>query len=321
MSNYAIKGDLANLIGIREEERQAALYIKFKYPDIFEDIEKAEKVAKMIMKEHDATLENFKLGQMDHQIRKYAEFELMRQNSIKEKKTKTELKTKKKKTQKKLLIGIIVGTVATAGVFYVGHEIKDYFYTGALISDVTYDLGKLSGDDDTLAVDRNTIVKRHTTILGYDKNNDVKVSYEDSGIANEIIDVCEKDPKLLDVTLIDTYLSMVNRTSHMDNIYSWLKAFTSTREEYKEIYEQLKDYDYFLDYLVGKGYIKANEEVKIVIENYKKQGGFYNLSEKEQEILENACKNLEKVHIELAEENKYRIDDLLEKYKNKLGGR
>lgn len=302
MNNSSIKEDFINMIGIRHEEvkNEAALYIMDKYPKVFTKFDVAKKVATMIIDEHDATVENFKQGQMDYQIRKYAELEKMRKQSKKGSKEESyddvKLKIRKKAIAKNTMIGLVVGVLATTGIAY-GVKSDRKNLSGALKKEGEIVLPTdepFIGNPDYESV--TNIVEDNTVVAGVLQDGSQVYSHKYDQMAIKILEYYENEPEKLDYYLNDVFKSFrrKNAFKDMDYVLFEIIKIADGNEKYKDL-DEIKEARNYAKYIVNKlDYNDPNyDDVLVAISNYENN--------------------------KMSEKDEFYLDYLAENYNNKVG--
>jgi len=261
----------------------------------------------------------------------YAREAYLRSLKFKEEDKRRALEVKKEKMLKQAVAVVLAGAIAIGGAYAAIKGINHNIEKNQDAEDVNKNIGMLASmqlEDEGL-----NIVEQSTKILGY-KDNVPSTVIDLDIMANKIMQVCENDHELFDVTIANIYFDIeYARLSHMDRLFKILETLTKDKEEYKYIYDKVSNAEVFLDYLINENIISKDnpkyEEVLNIIQRYKdlkvynREIAFEVLESKDQYIITqyliNNYRNFK--YDENYKQGMY-IDDLVDKiFEEGVGGR
>lgn len=232
------------------------------------DITLIKEYVKRLVFEYKFSKDQILRGEADNVIALFVRTQVLKNNSIANDKEKKEdkgviLKTKKKIVRKKIITNIITFIFLISTIV----AIKNYISREDNVDiekEVASQLASLAGNSSYNIVEGNMYISSM-------QNNGPLVAYSNDKNAEDIIDVCKKDPALFSVAIHNVYTSMdTNRLANMDEVLYYLKLFLKQEESLHSLYEEIKDFDVFLEFLVAKGYAQDNKDlITNDIEDYK----------------------------------------------------
>lgn len=289
-----------------------AEYVR-KLTNNFFNFEEAKKVVNRLMEDENYTKEDFLSHKADKAIIMYVKFKKIKEASVSkpnEKKEKTPLKTIIKKYHIKAV------AISLAAILSVAATLK--------IADIIITMNEDAEISDLLSsaadIDKGmNIVLSNTTYKG--SIEDYITIYDSRGIAKDIIKICNKEPKLIDIALYKVYFGLnFNKLATMEDIVRIIKNYASEDESLNYVTETL-NFSSFLDY-VFENYISANNpnyfKYKEAVKEYNKNKSYYDLSPEIQEMIDGIMEEYEKGRDNLYAEYK---DDLTELVQPNEGGR
>ena len=239
------------LVNENSDIYQIASYIMEQYPQIF-TLEEAKRVANFLLKDGLTKVE-IVTGNKNSEIERHVDIKKARE-SIKdydETPVYVPLITKVKHIDSKIVKTCIRTFIGISALFILTKSVENFMGSN-VERQATYDIGVLAGNEFGL-----NIVEQNTK----DMDNSV-IIYKSDQIAEDIINICKKDEKLMDVCLYNTYFKMeFNKLNNMDRVFYFVKLLANG-EENKEAFKlfnfQAQNCETFLDYLVKKSYLDIN---------------------------------------------------------------
>ena len=307
-----ITNEMIQLVNENAEMYRIAEYIVSKHDGIF--IDDAREYAKYLVKTAGFTKNEILSGKADKSISNWVRGMMLAKNSVfqqDETPQETPLKTKKEKISptnyKKrviifvagvaVVIYIVVNLVGFAVTNIIG--IKDNIEQIKLETSVSQSIGMLASasGNDAYEHKMNIISQNAYPVPGsFNSDGSPVIAYRNEDIAADIIKVCSHNPDLFDLCVQDAYFNMSkNRLGNMDDVLRWLQIYSEDKEDLQYIYEQVKDCDIFIEYLVKEGFISPNNEdyplLEAAIKEYKTlreyNSPFSALSKEHQKVIEN----------------------------------
>lgn len=217
----------------------------------------------------------------------------------------TELKTKKIIIDRDRFFFILKSLSITAGIvvlIVLGKLGIDFFNDYRLSSQVSENIGSIiSTEGNTFNRD---IVEKNTGVENI--NGNIIKFYKNNKIAEDLIKVFTENPSFFDVSLFNTYKNMkFNKLHNMDLVLKNLKDIMREDSAFEALYQNIKDCDTFLDYLVKKGFLDPNDpdyyKILPVVEKYRL------LSVTRSDVNEI-------VYLKLSKEERELIDTITDKY-------
>lgn len=275
--------NLEKMLNANFEAKQIKEYIVNKWPMLFEELEALD-IAKFLLHENGFSKNEILNGQADKIIEVYVSSKKHEMNSVvnyNEQSNKVKLKTKKKKIDQKKVAIALTALFAISGLAGFVHSkaqqnISNYQFDSNLKDSVGMIVSEIGSED----FENKVGIIEQNTQLGYNH----EVIYNNHGTAkdiitlsNTIISMCERDlnqPEIVEFGIAHAYSNMVYKyPEHMDEIIKFLKAETEDKVEYQIIYNEVKDFDTFYEYILSKGLIDVNskeyEQILKDIEKYK----------------------------------------------------
>lgn len=311
-----ITTEMIKLVNENAEMYRIAEYIVSKYEGI--DINDAREFAQYLTRTLELSKSEIISGKADKTIFKWVKGRMLVKNSVLQKGeeiTETPLKTKKETINptnfKKRIVMFVAASVIvvyivvnllTGAITYVTDSIENH----KLENNVSQSIGMLASQVGNDAYEyKMNIVAQNTYVVPGQFNSDGSpvTAYRNEDIASDIIKVCSHDPELFDICVQNAYFNMgKNRLGNMDKVISWLKVYAEDKEELSYIYDQIKDCDIFVEYLVKEGFISPNDEdyplLDKAIQEYKSLGDhkspFTSLSKEYQKVIQKLIDEYEK---------------------------
>ncbi len=321
--------DVEMILKTNSDRRPIANYIINKFKEITGSVNadelSNEDLKKLVdyIQAHHITASEVERGLIDNYIVFNLKRIVDRDNSVKktnETPKKVPFKARKKGISKTIIALSISATILVGGSILVDNaslktttdkEIGEYI--GMIASE--------PGSEDFIH-QRNIPIQNKELANANLDNSERNIFYNTSGMARDIMTVCTYNPDLFDITLYNCYFESENRLTTMDRVLKELQNVFGNEESikynlslcdryindndiekyvstFKNIYESIKDYRCFLDYMSSKTNSIASPEVKSAIEEYlskeRVDGSSYNA---------------------LSEESKRTVDELRDLYKN-----
>jgi len=269
------------------------LHYVMEYSDGFFNELEAREIAEEIVNKYGYTKDVTNKGEADHIINYFIRRKQMKQNSIKranEPEIEIPLKSFVGNVKKYWLTYLLAGTLAVGSVSMIFGKDNKEITTEQM-------LGMIASQNDDDQFDykyKNSIVEQNIFYpQSYDKNGDRNIAYSIDGIANDILRVCGKDPKLFDLCMASTYFDIDwYRLDTMGDVLNNLKFKTENKEHYQEIYEKIAPYDSYIDYILNSGLVNPTPEMLHAVEVYRRTG-----------------------YVELPKEEKKEFDKLIDLYR------
>ena len=300
--------DVIDLVNENAEMHRIAEYIISKCDGI--SLEDAKEYATYLKKNLNLTKSEILSGKADRTIFNWVRGKMMVKNSTFQNDEKTkgvQLKTKKEEitlaNYKKRIMVFVAGTVVVIYgmvnlVSGVVTNIKDSYEAYQLESSISESIGMLASQVGNDAYeDKLNIVDQNTYIVpgSYNPDGSPVVAYRNEDIALDILKICSHNSELFNVCMQNTYFNMKdNRLGNIDEVLRRLKNYTEDNQELGHIYDQIKDCDIFIEYLVKEGFISPNDKdyplLEKAIREYKSlreyKAPFTYLSEEYQEVIQ-----------------------------------
>lgn len=308
---------LIKMVNQNSDLVQIAEYIMSEFPNVFEFAEAKKLAENLIGKEY--TKEDILNGFANRYISKIIMLKRITESNVQkenEPKSKIEFRIIKKSIDKKFVAAALLATLVISSVAYIGHGF-DKENEDVVISEYLGMLASPIGSDDY--IHKRNIVNQNSYGLGYGDSR--VVAYDNYKIAQDIIDVCVKDPSLMDLCIYRTYFDMkYNRLENMDEVLRCLKMFTKDDESLNFVATNLEGFDTFLEYMLD--YIKIDKDSKEysefveVINAYKNAKGesgsaFNALDSKEKKIIEKLVNYYQNCKNTLYSEHKATLENLV----------
>lgn len=311
-----ITNDMIRLVNENADMYRIAEYIISKYDGI--DINDAREFAKYLTRTLEFTKSEIITGKADKTIFNWVKGKTLVKNSVLqkgEKRTETQLKTKKENIQptnfKKRIVLFLATTavivyilvnIVTGVVTYVTDVSENY----KLETSVSQSIGMLASQvgNDAYEYKMNIVAQNTYHVPGqFDASGNPVIAYYNDKIAEDIIKVCSYDSSLFEICMQNTYFNMEqNRLRNMDKVLEWLQINTKDEESLSYIYDQIRDCDVFLEYLLGQGFISPNDED-------------YHLILEDIEQYKALCGDVRSPFSALPKESQKRLQKLIDEYK------
>lgn len=307
------------MIAESNELTKVAEYIKRKYPNNL-DIEKVRDIVKLLVDEYDSTYEEIISGKANEKLFPMLGIKEARQESVQSKNNQEynmplAFKWEPKQVDKKKVQRLFMGVCLAASILVGANALVDNHI------DQTNALDNISKVSATFITDKEVkggnIVEQCMVPAGTNDGHIVWVLDQDL-LVDRIITLCDQDKSLLDVYLSNIYFIAPDRLDTMDTVLLKLQERFSLnsdnngyREYFPELYNKIKDYKYYLDYIISLGVLNPSrsdyKEIMAAIEKYKEYdaspnkspyGTFAQLTKEEKDLI-------------------YRLRDEYQKYKNR----
>lgn len=304
-----ITNEMIQLVNENAEMYRIADYIVSKHDGIF--IDDAREYAKYLVKTAGFTKNEILSGKADKSISNWVRGVGITKNSLLQKDeapVETPLKTKKENISptnfKKRIMLFVAGAIVV--IYLVVNLItgavsiiKESVEQSRVETSVSQSIGMLASapGNDAYEHKMNIISQNAYPVPGsFNSDGSPVIAYRNEDIAADIIKVCSHNPDLFDLCVQDAYFNMSkNRLGNMDDVLRWLQIYSEDKEDLQYIYEQVKDCDIFIEYLVKEGFISPNNEdyplLEAAIKEYKTlreyNSPFSALSKEHQKVIEN----------------------------------
>ena len=279
------------------------------------DIQLAKKMAEILVKSKGFNKDEIINGLADDAIINMLKFRKSQTKSVKQvndKDIKVPLKTKKQRVNTKFVAGALATLIALSSVY--GYVIKPQIEENKENEKIDEEIAMMASEQGSDAyIHKQSIVAQNTYQIPGELDNEGYpiVAYYNDKIAEDIVNVCVKDPKLFDICIYNVYFDMNhNRLDNMDSVINYLKSYSQEDPSLSFINEKLENCDVFLDYLVKRGFNDPNSKdyYKLLEDiNLYETSSFTELPKESQERIEN-----------LIEEFKANKDNLYIEYKTNL---
>ncbi len=321
--------ELFDTVNLNSECREIAENYIYKYFGKMYSLEEAMEIAKYLMlklpKVQNFSTKDYILnGHYDNIIINKGKLIVARNKSVRnpnEQIIEIKLKTKKELISKEKLKRIIAGLVATvtiASAFALRYN-NSY---DKLKESTSIKIGQLASDD----YSNEATILAQNSMPTFDSEGNYISLYE--GIANDILNVCIKDPNLFDVVVYDTYYSMNNnRLDNFNKTWNFMQNYMANDEAFSFLYTKIANQSflgYVLNMLTERGdiihFLPEYQKCMDVVNEYMEVGSYDELSKESKVILQEMMEKYEELGKELYKSNKNTINDLVQDEK-KLGGR
>lgn len=318
------------IINQNSDYRKIAEYILEKFGKKF-SYEEARKIAKYLILEKKFTKEEILQGNADEYLKKRAHIKLIMFKSVRQKDeqiVEIPLRTNKhfiKKEEILRLIILIAGLAST--VMILGVKSNDY-KNAKMREETSINIGLLASEvgSDSYNKERNIVIQ--SALENKDPETGMRISPSES-LANNIIDVCIKDPSLFDVTIYDAYYNIdYNRVDRLSNTWGYLQNYMAKDEAFTEIRNnKLRNtfLHYILDMLVANGKINVKskdcQNYLDAINEYQKVLKYEDLSKENKVVLKEMMDKYHDLGNNLYKKNSDTIESLVEEQAQEFGGR
>ena len=314
-SDDQITKEMIQLVNENAEMYRIAEYIVSKHDGIF--IDDAKEFAKYLVKTEGFTKSKILSGKEDKSISNWVRGVMITKNSLLQKDeapVETPLKTKKENIsptnfKKRIMLfvsgAIIVVYIVVNLITGAVNIIKESVEQSRVETSVSQSIGMLASapGNDAYEYKMNIVSQNTYAVPGsFDSDCLPVVAYCNEDIAADIIKVCSHNPDLFDLCVQNAYFNMSkNRLGNMDDVLRWLQIYSKDKEDLQYIYEQVKDCDIFVEYLVREGFISPNNEdyplLEAAIKEYKTlrkyNSPFMYLPEEHKKVIENLINEYE----------------------------
>lgn len=321
---------MLEIVNKNSDYTKIAEYIMEKYNNVF-NLEQSKKIAKYLIMEKNYTKEDILDGKADDYLQKRAQAKLIELKSVRQKDeegVEIPLKSQKHNTTKdeiKRFIILITGLASIVAVL----GIKNYeFEEEKMKKETSINLGFLASDADSNIYDSEGNIVYQSILENKDPMTGEFLLLEQS-LANNIIDVCIKDPSLFDIAIYDTYYNIqFNRIDRLSETWNYLQNYMANDEAFFDLLSTKLNgsfLNYILNILEASGEIKIGssdyEKYKNAIEEYQSVNKFEKLSRSSMSSLKQMMDKYHDIGNNLYKENNKKIKNLVEEQKDEFGGR
>ncbi len=321
---------MLDIVNKNSDYTKVAEYILGKSDYTF-SLEQAKNIAKYLIMEQKYTKEDLLQGKADDYIQKRAQAKLVELKSVRQKdeeRAEVPLKSFKHSISKdeiKRFIILITGLAATVTIL----GIKNYeFEEEKMKSETSANLGYLASEVGSDIYDSKSNIVYQSALENKDPNTNEFISQSES-LANNIIDVCIKDPSLFDITIFDTYYNIqFNRIDKLSETWGYLQKYMANDEAFFELLNTKLNssfLNYILNMLETSGEIKIGstdyENYRSAIEEYQKANKYEKLTGEAKVTLREMMDKYHNLGNNLYKENNKKIKNLVEEQKDGFGGR